>query len=81
MRETILRALAAQGDYGRTLLATAFADPAADIRSLAAILMTTPTPQGRKLSAPLRQALNNHLAIEQDYSVRETIQRILDPSR
>lgn len=81
VRETILRALAAQGDHGRTLLATALADPAADIRSLAAILMTTPAPQGRKLSAPLRQALINHLAIEQDYAVRETIQRVLNHSR
>jgi len=80
VRETILRALAAQGEYGRNLLATAFADPTPDVRSLAAILMTTPTPQGRQLSTPLRQVLNDHLAIEQNGSVRETIQRMLDHS-
>lgn len=80
VRETILRALAAQGEYGRNFLATAFTDPIPDVRSLAAILMTTPTPQGRQLSTLLRQALNDHLEIEQHHSVRETIQRMLDHS-
>jgi hypothetical protein len=42
--------------------------------------MTTPTPQGRQLSTPLRQVLNDHLAIEQNGSVRETIQRMLNHS-
>lgn len=41
VREAILRALAAQGERGRDLLATALADPVPGIRSLAAILMTT----------------------------------------
>ncbi|MDH6710643.1 hypothetical protein P3T27_007393 [Kitasatospora sp. MAA19] len=81
VRETILRSLAAQGEYGCNLLATAFTDPAPDVRSLAAILMTTPTALGRQLSTPLRQALSNQLAIEQDHSVRETIQRALNHSR
>ncbi|MFE5792946.1 hypothetical protein ACFQ8C_10255 [Streptomyces sp. NPDC056503] len=79
VRETILRALAAQGDQGRALLPTALADPTPDVRSLAALLMTTPTPQGRRLSTPLRQALGDHLTIEGDDSVRETIQRVLGP--
>ncbi|MBT2507712.1 SMI1/KNR4 family protein [Streptomyces sp. ISL-98] len=43
VRGTILRALAAQGEHGRDLLAMALTDPSPDVRSLAVILMT---PEG-----------------------------------
>ncbi|MBQ0994770.1 SMI1/KNR4 family protein [Micromonospora sp. H61] len=80
VRETILRALSAQGEHGRDRLPIALADPVPGVRSLAAILMTTNTPQGRRLSPQLRQTLGNHLTVEEDRSVRDTIQRMLDHS-
>ncbi|MEU9379429.1 SMI1/KNR4 family protein [Streptomyces sp. NPDC048255] len=78
VRETILRALAAQGEHGRDLISAALADQAPNVRSLAAVLMTVSTTQGRQLSAPRRQALTDRMTIEDDASVRETIQRMLD---
>ncbi|MEV7520388.1 HEAT repeat domain-containing protein [Streptomyces sp. NPDC091371] len=78
VRETILRALAAQGEGGRDLLATALADPVPEVRSLAAILMTTHTPQGWGLPARRREALTRHLADETDDSVRDAIHRALN---
>jgi hypothetical protein len=80
MRETILHALSAQGEHGRDLLTAALADPIPSVRSIAAILMTTHTRQGRRLSPKLRQTLGNHLSVEEDRSVRDTIQRMLDHS-
>jgi NAD(P)-dependent dehydrogenase (short-subunit alcohol dehydrogenase family) len=80
VRETILRALSAQGEHGRDRVPAALADPVPGVRSLAAILMTTNTPQGRRLSPQLRQTLGNHLRVEEDRSVRDTIQRMLDHS-
>ncbi|MGW6917250.1 SMI1/KNR4 family protein [Kitasatospora sp. NPDC054939] len=80
VRESILRALAAQGDHGRDLLATAPADPVPAMRTLAAILMTTTTPPGRGLPARRREALGGHLERETDDSVRDTIQRMLEQS-
>jgi hypothetical protein len=78
VREAILRALAAQGEHGRDLLGTALADPIPGIRSLAAILMTTRTPQGWRLPAQRREALSRHLVNEADDSVRDSIQRALN---
>lgn len=78
VRETILRALSAQGEHGRNHLPAALADSVPGVRSLAAILMTTNTPQGRRLSPQLRQTLGNHLSVEEDRSVHDTIQRMLD---
>ncbi|MFG2986993.1 SMI1/KNR4 family protein [Streptomyces sp. NPDC048258] len=78
VRETILRALAAQGEHGRDLLTTALADPVPSVRSLAAILMTTRTPQAWRLPTQRREALSQHLANETDDSVREAIQRTLN---
>ncbi|MEH0975249.1 SMI1/KNR4 family protein [Micromonospora sp. CPCC 205546] len=80
VRETILRALSAQGEHGRDRLTTALADPVPGVRSLAANLMTTNTPQGRQLCPQLRHTLGNHLRAEKDRSVRDTIQRLLDHS-
>ncbi|AUY47644.1 hypothetical protein [Streptomyces sp. CB01881] len=80
VRETILRALAAQGEHGRDLLTTALADPVPDVRSLAAILMATTTPPSRRLPARRREALSRHLASETDDSVRDTLQRMLEQS-
>ncbi|MER5338502.1 hypothetical protein [Micromonospora sp. NPDC002717] len=80
VRETILRALSAQGEHGRDRLPAALADPVPGVRSLAAILMTTNTPQGRQLSPQLRQTLGNHLRVEEDRSVYDTIQRMLGHS-
>jgi hypothetical protein len=78
VRETILRALAAQGEAGRDLLPTALADPAPRVRSLAAILMSRGHRHGRSLSPHLRRALDDHLTREQDPSVRGTVTRMLD---
>ncbi|MEU2119452.1 SMI1/KNR4 family protein [Streptomyces sp. NPDC016459] len=78
VRETILRAMAAQGEPGRDLLSAALADQAANVRSLAAVLMTVPVTQGRQLSPTRRQALTDRMTIENDASVLETIQRMLD---
>ncbi|MFJ7095875.1 HEAT repeat domain-containing protein [Streptomyces mirabilis] len=78
VRETILRALAAQGEHGRDLLPTALADPVFGIRSLAAILMTTRTPHGWRLPTRRLEALSQHLANETDASVRDSIQRMLN---
>lgn len=80
VRETILRALAAQGEHGRDLLTTALGDPVTDVRSLAAVLMATRTPQGLRLPTRRREALSQRLAHEADDSVRETIQRVLEQS-
>lgn len=80
VREAILRALAAQGERGRDLLPTALADHVPSVRSLAAILMTTSTRQGRHLSPHLGQILREHLKVETDRSVRDTIGRQLDPA-
>ncbi|MEU9386969.1 SMI1/KNR4 family protein [Streptomyces sp. NPDC048279] len=77
VREAILRALAAQGEPGRDLLASALADPVPGIRSLAAILMTTRTPEGWGLPAPRREILGRHLADETDEAVRDSIERAL----
>ncbi|MFB7334054.1 SMI1/KNR4 family protein [Streptomyces adustus] len=78
VRETILRALAAQGEHGRDLLTTALADPVPGIRSLAAILMTTRTPHGWRLPAHRREILSRYLANETDDSVRDSMQRALN---
>ncbi|MFG2949964.1 HEAT repeat domain-containing protein [Streptomyces adustus] len=78
VRETILRALAAQGQHGRDLLSTALTDPVPGIRSLAAILMTTRTPHGWRLPAHRREILSRYLANETDDSVRDSIQRALN---
>ncbi|WP_030557215.1 SMI1/KNR4 family protein [Streptomyces exfoliatus] len=80
VRETILRALAAQGEHGRDLLTMALADPVTDVRSLAAVLMATHTQQGRQLPTRRREALSRRLAYETDDSVRETIQRMIEHS-
>ncbi|MFE2580917.1 HEAT repeat domain-containing protein [Streptomyces sp. NPDC059378] len=78
VREAILRALAAQGEHGRDLLARALTDPIPGIRSLAAILMTTRTPEGWRLLAQRREVLSQHLANETDDSVRDSIERALN---
>ncbi|MGY4981832.1 SMI1/KNR4 family protein [Streptomyces sp. 900105755] len=77
VRETILRALAAQGEHGKDLLATALTDPVPGVRSLAVILMTTRAPEGRRLPAQRREALSRHLANETDDAVRDSIERAL----
>ncbi|MFD9007364.1 SMI1/KNR4 family protein [Streptomyces sp. NPDC059582] len=78
VREAILRALAAQGEHGRDLLATALTDSVPGIRFLAVILMTTRAPEGRRLPAQRREVLSRHLANETDDSVRDSIERALD---
>ncbi|MBT2450825.1 SMI1/KNR4 family protein [Streptomyces sp. ISL-43] len=78
VRETILRALAAQGEHGRDLLTRALTDPVPGVRALAAILMTTRTPQAWHLPPRLREVLGRHLANETDDSVRDAISRTLD---
>ncbi|MFI7650812.1 hypothetical protein ACIBTZ_32785 [Micromonospora sp. NPDC049460] len=78
VRKTILHALQAQGEQGRDLLPAALADPVPDVRCLAASLMTTNTRQGIRLSPELRRTLGDHLRVEDDRSVRDTIQRLLD---
>jgi hypothetical protein len=78
VRKTILHALQAQGEQGRDLLPAALADPVPDVRCLAASLMTTNTRQGIRLSPKLRRTLGDHLRVEDDRSVRDTIQRLLD---
>ncbi|WP_199509471.1 SMI1/KNR4 family protein [Nucisporomicrobium flavum] len=77
VKEAILRALSAQGDSGRDLLPTALPDRAPSVRSLAAILMTTSTRQGRRLAPHLRRILDAHLEVETDRSVRDTIKSLL----
>lgn len=77
VKESILRALSAQGDTGRDLLPTALPDQAPSVRSLAAILMTTSTRQGRRLAPRFRRILSDHLKIETDRSVRDTIKTLL----
>ncbi|MEV0607914.1 HEAT repeat domain-containing protein [Polymorphospora rubra] len=78
VRKTILRALGAQGEQGRDLLPAALADPVPDVRRLAASLMTTNTRQGIRLSPKLRRTLADHLPVEDDRSVRDTIRWLLD---
>ncbi|WP_128977059.1 SMI1/KNR4 family protein [Streptomyces roseicoloratus] len=78
VREGILRAMAAQGERGRALLAAALADEVAKVRSLAAVLMTVSVAEGRWPSASGRRALAERLAVEEDPSVHETIRRMLD---
>ncbi|SBT40760.1 SMI1/KNR4 family protein [Micromonospora auratinigra] len=80
VRKAILRALAAQGARGRELLPAALADPVPTVRSLAAILMTTNTPKGWRLSPQLRRTLGDHVRVEEDHAVRDTVQRVLDHS-
>ncbi|MFC6019946.1 SMI1/KNR4 family protein [Plantactinospora solaniradicis] len=80
VRKTILRALRAQGEQGRDLLPAALADQVPDVRCLAASLMTTNTRQGIRLSPRLRRTLADHLRVENDRSVRDTIQRLFDRS-
>jgi hypothetical protein len=77
VKEAILRALSAQGDSGRDLLPTALPDRAPSVRSLAAILMTTSTRQGRRLAPHLRRILDAQLEVETDRSVRDTIKSLL----
>ncbi|GAA1582337.1 SMI1/KNR4 family protein [Actinoplanes couchii] len=81
VRGAILRALGAQGDAGRDLLPVALADRDPELRSLAAILMTHHHRDGRSLSPHLREVLTDHLATEQDPSVRGTITGFLGQSR
>ncbi|MET7397652.1 hypothetical protein ABZS66_29610 [Dactylosporangium sp. NPDC005572] len=80
VRETIVRALAAQGDHGRDLLPAALADPVPRVRSLAAILMTTDSMSGRRIGKHLHRVLGEHLAVEEDPEVRATIGRMLRAS-
>ncbi|MEV7415462.1 HEAT repeat domain-containing protein [Streptomyces sp. NPDC089919] len=77
VRTAVLRALAAQGDRGRDLLAAALTDPVPDVRALAAVLMTRTTPPSAPLPAERRQALSRRLPHEPDDSVRDAIQRAL----
>ncbi|WP_305788969.1 SMI1/KNR4 family protein [Symbioplanes lichenis] len=77
VRETIVRAMAAQGERGRSLLPVAMTDPSPRVRSLAAIMMCTNAPGGRHLAPRLAHALSNFLKTEQDDSVRDAIRRSL----
>lgn len=78
VRETMVRALAAQGAPGRALLPGALADVSPDVRSLAVNLMASRTPEGRRLAPRLRRALEEHLSTEETDSVRFTIRYTLD---
>jgi hypothetical protein len=77
VRETVVRAIAAQGERGRLLLPKAMTDSSPHVRSLAANLMCTNTPNGRHLDPRLARALSSYLKFEQDESVRDTIRRSL----
>ncbi|GAB2585445.1 hypothetical protein Aab01nite_52870 [Paractinoplanes abujensis] len=71
VRETIVRALAAQGPHGRELLPAALSDPSPDVRSLAVILMA---PRDHPQMADV---LAEHLRAENDDAVRATVRRAL----